>query len=67
MRGVGLQGELERLRGEADAQRRGYGLEALLERLFRAGHFDVTRDPKGARPRQVKRSILIVWGALSRP
>jgi hypothetical protein len=52
VRGEGLQGDFERLRLEDDPQRRGYGLEKLLGRLFRAGHFDVKRDPKGARPRQ---------------
>jgi hypothetical protein len=46
-----LLDELRRL-VDANPQARGYGLEALVGRLFRRAHFRIDRNPGLARPRQ---------------
>ncbi|MFK0160863.1 restriction endonuclease [Streptomyces sp. NPDC090493] len=50
--------DLAALRAISDAQRRGYKLESLLERMFRRAHYQVTHNPKMAGPRQTDFAVI---------
>lgn len=50
--------DLAALRSVSNAQRRGYKLEPLLERMFRRAHYQVVHNPRMARPRQTDFAVI---------
>jgi hypothetical protein len=55
--GETLEDQFDRLCECEDAQSRGYELERLVAKLFRAAHFDVQHDSDSARPRQTDLAV----------
>ena len=53
-----LMRELHALRAMPNAQRRGYKLEALLQRAFQRAHFQAAHNPKMAEPRQTDFAVI---------
>lgn len=53
-----LMRELHALRAMPNPQRRGYKLEALLQRAFQRAHFQAAHNPKMAEPRQTDFAVI---------